>query len=217
MAGRRTRMAENEPERRRSGDGPGPEAARLRHRWLVALPLRVRVVVTGFVVLPALVLSGCWVEEREPDVPDTAPDVELPVVRPDPPVDRDPDPARVGEEAVEELEVGDEFWAGAGTAGAEVVARFVSPGALDAALDRDAPVTRHQDREWALGDILVSVDFRAGVDGAVWRVAGPPEVVAAYLERLREDADARGPIRELGILPLEVRYRSARPGTGVIP
>lgn len=170
-----------------------------------------------FVILPILLLSGCWVEEREPDVPDTTPDVELPVVRPDPPVDRVPDPERVGEEAVEELEVGDEFWAGAGTAGAEVVARFVSPGALDAALARDAPVTRHQDREWGLGDILVSVDFRAGADGAIWRVAGPPEVVEAYLERLREDAEGRGPIQELGILPLEVRYRSARPGTGVVP
>ncbi len=173
------------------------------------------VALLGLLALLSLVASGCWVEEREADEVETRPDVDLPAVRPDPPVDRIPEPR--GAEAVEEMEVDDRFWAGAGTVGAEVVARFVSPGALDAALTRDVPVARHQDREWLLREILVSVDFRVGPDGAIWRVAGPPEIIEAYLDGLREDADDRGPIQELGILPLEVRYRSARPGTGVVP
>jgi len=107
------------------------------------------------------------------------------------------------------LDVGDAFWVGEGTRAAELRATFLSQEALAAYLDRSQPVVRTGDgRQWFLSDILVSVEFPGAGERAVWRVAGPEEVIARYLEAFRELASAReeSPLRELGVLPLEVRH-----------
>jgi hypothetical protein len=107
------------------------------------------------------------------------------------------------------LDVGDAFWSGEATRAAELRATFLSQEALAAYLDRSQPVARTGDgRQWFLSDILVSVEFPGAGARAIWRVAGPEEVIVRYLEAFRELASPReeSPVRELGILPLEARH-----------
>lgn len=155
-------------------------------------------------ILAASMLVSCEFRERPDDEP-----AELEATRAVPPSElRD----RLGpvfappEEAP--LVVGDEFWAGSGTVGYELVAGFVSREALHLTLDPAQPVGVYGDRRWTLSDILVAVDFRGDRYGAIWRVAGPSDVVEAYVTRLEEGVPRGAPITELGILPLEVRSGS---------
>jgi hypothetical protein len=152
-----------------------------------------------------LLATGCRVEER-PSEEDPPPPVELPDEVPAEPEVPEPDPPSAAPPAV--LEVGDAFWAGPGTTGAELVGSFVSPEALAAVLDRSQTVARDvEGRSWRLGDILVSMEFLGPGETVIWRVAGPREVISRYLERIREAEGARerGPVRELAVLPLEIR------------
>jgi hypothetical protein len=144
--------------------------------------------------------SGPGSRAREPD-----PEATLPPLRAEP-RERPPEAVEPEPEEPPFLEVGSEFWAGPGTVAYELAGRFVSPEALATSLDPREPVTRIGDREWSLGDILVSVEYRQPGESVRWRVAGPPEVVEPYVARLRERAEARSPVTELGILPLEARH-----------
>lgn len=103
-------------------------------------------------------------------------------------------------------DVDDRFWSGPSTAGYELTAEFVTHEAMTAAFDLDATAVAVEDREWTLGDILVSVDFSLPGDAVTWRVAGEPAVVTAYVERLAEQAEGRGFLLDLGVLPLDVRH-----------
>lgn len=155
-------------------------------------------------LIPTLLAMGCRMEERSPDDPPQVQQVEPSghleaegerEIRSDPPT-----PV---------LDVGDAFWAGEDTRAAELTATFLSQETLATYLDRSQLAARTGDgRLWVLGDILVSVEFPGAAARAIWRVAGPEEVIALYLERVRELEMAREepPVRDLGILSLEVRH-----------
>jgi hypothetical protein len=159
-------------------------------------------------LLLALTGVSCRVEERPPEEDPPPPPPRLPAEDPAArePVEEEPqDPL---EPSVPVLEVGDAFWAGDRTAGAELTGTFVSREALTAHLDRGSPVARTGDgRQWILADILVSVEFPDAGERAIWRVAGPSDVISTYLDRLRDEERSRErtPVRDLGILRLEVR------------
>jgi len=162
------------------------------------------VLLLSALVIPMHLAVGCRVEERPTEDPPT---VEQAQPREEP-----------GPEAEEELraepsppvlDVGDAFWAGEGTRAAELRATFLTQEALAAYLDRSQPAARTGDgRQWFLSDILVSVEFPGAGERAIWRVAGPEEVITRYLDGFRELASARegSPVRDLGILPLEARH-----------
>jgi len=161
----------------------------------------------GFVLVTVVtVLGGCRVEERPADPPPdpgSVPSLPLDTVPLVEPGDRGP------EEVAPGLSVGEPFWVGEGTRGAELRAVLPSAAAVDAYLDRREPAVRTPDgRVWSLREILVSVEYPGAGPRAVWRVAGPEEVIDLYLSRIREEGGVgeRTPLRELGILPLEVRH-----------
>jgi hypothetical protein len=162
-------------------------------------------------------VGACRMEERPDEVP---PAVEAPAPLP-PAAAPGADPEDRGpEEAPPVLGVGEPFWVGDGTRAAELRAVFPSARAVDAYLDRGEPAVRTEDgRVWALGDILVSVEYPEAGPRAIWRVAGPEEVIGRYLERIREAAGAgeHAPLRELGILPLEVRHCCAVEPSRAVP
>ncbi len=168
-------------------------------------------------VLALVAVGGCRVEERPDDVPQ---EVESPA--PPPPAalpEAEPaDPLPDGDSPV--LAVGEPFWVGESTRAAELRAVFPSPQAVDAYLDRGQPAVRTGDgRVWELGEILVSVEYPGAGPRAVWRVAGPEEVIRRYLDRIREEAgtDERTPLRELGVLSLEVRHCCAEEPSRTVP
>lgn len=149
--------------------------------------------------LVAGVAAGCPAETPEPDPEaELAPTVAVPPERP-------PEPPEPEPEEPPYLEIGEAFWAGEETVAYELVGRFASAEAMATSLDALQPVGRVDDRDWVLGDILVSVEYRVPGESAVWRVAGPADVVGPYVERLREGVDARSPVTDLGVLPLEPR------------
>jgi hypothetical protein len=149
-----------------------------------------------------LLAAGCRLEDRSGDAEGgTLPSVQVGA----------PDPAAEGRPPGEdhappaELAVGPEFWHGGGTRALELTARFVSGEARRALLDPEGPVGRFDGREWRLSDLLVSVDYRGGATQARWQVAGPPEVIAAYLAGLRDHPADRTPLAELGVLEMTPR------------
>lgn len=149
----------------------------------------------------ALVLPGCRLLDRNAE--EEVPVVEL--------VEREEErlevPAELPEGEAEadapSIEVGSDFWAGEGTIGYELSARFPSREALALLLDRSQPL-RGGAGTGTLGDILVSVDYRGGPLRASWRVVGPPELVEGYVAGLRDTPGERSPLQELGILRLRV-------------
>ncbi len=154
---------------------------------------------TPVLLLLLLLASGCRLEDRSEDTDaGTLPSVQVGA----------PDPAAEGRPPGEdhappaELPVGPEFWHGEGTRALELTARFVSAEARRVLLDPEGPVGRFNDREWRLSDILVSVDYRGGATQARWQVAGPPEVIAAYLAGLQDHPPDRTPLGELGVLEM---------------
>jgi len=161
----------------------------------------------GIVLVTAV---GCRFEDRSPEVEERPEGVEAAEeeVMEDPGEVHPPADRVRGEETAGPavLEGGEPFWVGADTEGAELVGRFLSREALEATLDPDHPIGRHEDREWTFRDILVTVDYRGPDDMATWRVAGPGAVIRTYVSGLEERAGDRSPFRELGILPLEVRF-----------
>jgi hypothetical protein len=166
------------------------------------LPLRV--LVLSALVIPMHLAMGCRVEEHPTEDPpqgEQAPPREEPAPEGAGGVGAEPSPPVFA--------VGDAFWAGEGTRAAELRATFLSQEALGAYLDRSQPVARTEDgRQWFLSDILVSVEFPGAGERAIWRVAGPEEVITRYLEAFRELESAReeSPVRDLGILHLEARH-----------
>ncbi len=162
-------------------------------------------------------VGACRMEERPDEVPPAA---EAPAPLP-PATAPGADPVGRGpEEDPPALGVGEPFWVGDGTRAAELRAVFPSARAVDAYLDRGEPAVRTEDgRVWALGDILVSVEYPGAGPRAIWRVAGPEEVIDRYLERIREAAGTgeHAPLRELGILPLEVQHCCAGEPSRAVP
>lgn len=168
--------------------------------------------------LALVALFGCRLEDREPE-PDEPPPREI--VREEAlegdevEVEEAPSEDEPAEPPV--LEVDEAFWVEDAPAGVELVGRFISPEALEATLERDQPVGRFEGREWTLGDILVQVDYRGGPDMATWRVAGPEPLIREYVTLLQEQAGDRSPLRELGILPLHVRFCCPPQGREAVP
>lgn len=165
-----------------------------------------------------VVLAGCRLEDRgDDDDAGSLPPVEVrgpeaDPLRPDRPLGEDMAPPPI-------LLLGEAFWHGEDTRAVEVTARFVSPEARRALLDPDAPVGRFGGEAWSLGQILVSVDFRSGPARARWQVSGPREVVASYLNGLRDHPADRSPIVEMGVLEMEPRHccPDGEPEDRVIP
>ena len=102
------------------------------------------------------------------------------------------------------LFVSDRYLIGA-TAGAAITAKFDSSRARTAMLRLDAPVATVSGKRWVLGDILVTLGVNGNGYVAVWTVAGPRNVIDAYLTRLRTLARKRHPIYDFGINELVVR------------
>lgn len=94
---------------------------------------------------------------------------------------------------------------GKSTAGAELTAKFDSSSARTAMLRLDAPVATVNGRRWVLGDILVTLSLNGNGVVAVWTVAGPRDVIAAYLSDFRAIVRTRHPIYDFGIRSLVVR------------
>ena len=166
-----------------------------------------KLILSGLLI-PTLLATGCRMEERPPDDP---PQVQQ--VQPSGPLEVEGEGEIGADPPTPVLDVGDAFWAGEGTRAAELTATFLSQETLAAYLDRSQLAARTGDgRQWVLGDILVSVEFPGAAARAIWRVAGPEEAIALYLERVRELEMAReeSPIRDLGILSLEVRHCCAQ-------
>jgi hypothetical protein len=90
-------------------------------------------------------------------------------------------------------------------AGAELTAKFDSSGSRTAMLRLDAPVATVTGKPWVLGDILVTLSVNGNGSVAVWSVAGPTDVIAAYLAAFREIVRASHPICDFGIRSLIVR------------
>jgi hypothetical protein len=172
-----------------------------------------------FALLLAGSVTGCRLEDRTPE--EEPPTVEAPELDPGMAEEADGEPGPDDEEEPGDapviLDVGEPFWVGEETEGAELVGRFRSPEAMDAALDRAQRVASWDGRDWLLGDILVSVDFRGGRDGASWQVAGPGPVIQRYVTDLQEAAGDRSPLLELGVLPLEVRHCCETPRGAAVP
>ena len=94
---------------------------------------------------------------------------------------------------------------GKSTAGAEITAKFDSPGARTAMLRLDAPVGTINGKLWVLADILVTLNINGNGYVAVWTVAGPKEVVATYLAAFRQIVRNRHPVYDYGLRSLVVR------------
>jgi len=94
---------------------------------------------------------------------------------------------------------------GVSTAGAEITAKFDSPGARTAMLRLDAPIATINGRSWVLGDILVTLSVNGNGYVAVWTIAGPKTVIEAYLAAFRQIVRGRHPIYDSGVRALTVR------------
>lgn len=169
-------------------------------------------------VIPVLflVMGGCRLEDRTPDVEGGA----LPAVEAGEP---DPGVARPGRPLGEDMApppvllLWEAFWWGEeATRAVELSVRFVSPEARGALLDPEAPVASPGGETWTLGRILVAVDYRGGPAHARWQVAGPREVVDSYLAGLRDHPPDRSPILEMGVLEMEARRALPDGGGGGI-
>jgi len=91
--------------------------------------------------------------------------------------------------------------------GARITAKFEddSAAARAAMLRLDTPIATIKGRRWVLGDVLVSLSIDGNGIDAVWTVAGPQEVIDAYLLALRARAGSRHPIYDFGVRSLVVR------------
>ena len=89
--------------------------------------------------------------------------------------------------------------------GAEITAKFDSSAARTTMLRLDAPVATIDGRRWVLGDILVGLSVNGNGVVAVWSVAGPKNVIDAYLRGFRAIVRMRHPIYDFGIRSLIVR------------
>jgi len=69
----------------------------------------------------------------------------------------------------------------------------------------DAPVATINGRLWVLGDILVALSVNGNGFVAVWTVAGPKDVIEAYLAEFRSIVRTKHPIYDFGIRSLIVR------------
>lgn len=91
--------------------------------------------------------------------------------------------------------------------GAEITAKFESDSsaARTAMLRLDAPVATIDGRRWVLGDLLVTLSVNGNGYVALWTVAGPKNVIEAYLAGLRALSRKRHPIYDFGVRSLIVR------------
>lgn len=103
------------------------------------------------------------------------------------------------------LLVSDRYLVSTPAAGAALVAKFDSAAARTAMLRLDAPVTTFNGKRWLLGDILVTLDVNGNGYVATWTIAGPKEVIDAYLADFRLVVRSRHPIYDFGIRRLVVR------------
>lgn len=166
----------------------------------------------AFAAVAALAVAGCRLEDRDP-----AEDASLPALDAHPPEVAQPEPPPEPEPEPPTLEVGDDFWWGPETMGVEFVATFPTREALALHFDLEQPIAVIDGRDWTLADVLVAVEFRGPGERAVWRVAGPPDVVTAYARALRDRAPDRSLVRDLGVLPMRVRHYAGAPERRIIP
>ena len=91
--------------------------------------------------------------------------------------------------------------------GGEITAKFEddSSAARTAMLRLDAPIATIDGRLWVLGDLLVTLSVNGNGYVAVWTVAGPKNVIEAYLAALRALSQRRHPIYDFGVRSLIVR------------
>jgi hypothetical protein len=111
---------------------------------------------------------------------------------------------RAGQARGDTLFVSDRYL-GKEVAGAEITAKFDSPDARTAMLRLDALVATIKGRRWVLGDILVTLSVNGNGFVAVWTVAGPKDVIEAYVADFRAIVRDRHPIYDFGIRSLIVR------------
>jgi len=91
--------------------------------------------------------------------------------------------------------------------GARITAKFDddSAAARTAMLRLDTPIATIRGRRWVLSDVLVSLSVDGNGVVAIWTVAGPKDVIEAYLVAFRTLARGRHPIYDSGVQSLIVR------------